>query len=174
MQKNKKNVLIFIQAIIIIILLFLLFQTNNSQKIVKDNTKSKISEFKIDESISNKNNPRRQVLPDFHALEKEFYMNLKYCTPAELATNTEWEFSIYGYKDNKCVFQERQDFYVMDCNLPTDIMEKYAEDGLKIIYALEDSKRQNKSGMVQSGQYIHEINNNRDFCTRYSVQKKQN
>ena len=171
MNKNIKNIIIIF---LVLVVCFLFYQIKLLKKEKNVYVQTKNIEYKIDESISNRNNKETKFFDDFSSFEKEFYMNLKYCTPAELATNTEWEFSIYGYKDNKCVFQERQDFYVMDCNLPTDIMEKYAEDGLKIIYELEDLKKQNKSGMVQSGQYIHEINNNKDFCTRYSVQKKQN
>lgn len=175
MNFDKKDFIILILIIVICIMLQYIFSLRLKSDDIKPQPKVKQEnnvEFKVDDSISNIKKPETKILPDTFALDNEFYKNLKYCTPIELATNTQLEYSIYGFKDNKCTFQYRMDFYVLDCALPTDILEKYADEGLQIQAELENLKKQNKTGFVKAGDYITDINNNSGYCKSYNKYSK--
>ena len=115
-----------------------------------------------------------QELMDFEQMDKKFYTYLENCEPLNIKTKNGYiEYIIDGITDDKCMFKHREiGFIDTICNLPMDITKKYSEEGMNIVRQLEELKAQNKTGFVDSSQYINDINNDKTYCRHEYYQPK--
>ena len=144
---------------------------NNNETIEKPQqtvSEQKIQERKqeIETTAENIKKKPVQKVQDFSQIDRIFYTKLLNCEQLDVATENGYiEYVIYGKEDGTCKFTNKQvGFADTICAIPMHIATKYAEEGLNEIRQLDELKRQNKSGFVQSSQFISDINNNRDYC----------
>ena len=119
-------------------------------------------------------NGMSEELVDYEEVDKIFYTNLQNCNSINILANPgHIGYIIEGIVDNKCLFRQRQvGFMDTICNLPMDMTQKYAEEGLNIARQLDELRSQNKSGFVDASQYINDINNDKTYCRHEYYQKK--
>ena len=104
----------------------------------------------------------------YEDVDREFYTSLKNCKPLNIEAEAgHVGYIINGIDENKCSFRKLSPGF-MDtvCNLPLDMTQKYAEEGLNFTRQLDELRAQKKSGSVQLSQYITDINNNKTYCKR--------
>lgn len=153
-------------------------QILSSKKTTNETNEQKIDyvlkpeENKFQQIVDVKNEVKPIKLSDFEELSKQFYTYLADCEPLNVVSSNEYEmYIIEGINGNNCHFKHRQvGFIDTICNLPMDIAKKYASEGLEEIRQLEELKAQNKTGFVQSSEYITNINNDKNYC-RYRQYK---
>ena len=116
-----------------------------------------------------------EELVDYEEVDKIFYTNLQNCEPINiLAKPGHIGYIIEGTVDGRCLFRQRQvNFMDTICNLPIDMTQKYAEEGLNISRQLDELRLQNKSGSVDASRYINDINNDKTYCKREYYQRKK-
>ena len=121
---------------------------------------------KKDSITEAKPNTKLQELMDFEQMDKKFYTYLQNCEPLNIKSKNGYiEYIIEGVFDNTCYFKHRQiGFMDTICNLPMNITKKYSIEGLKISKQIEELRIQNKTGFVNTGEFINKINNDKNYC----------
>ena len=111
-------------------------------------------------------NKKPSVKSDFEEMSRAFYTNLQTCEPLNIISENGYEeYIIEGIVNDKCYFKHRQvGFADTICNLPSGVYQKYAQEGLFDIQQLDDLKAQNKTGFVQTSQFLVDINNDKNYC----------
>lgn len=99
-------------------------------------------------------------------LEKAFYTNLQTCTAGDFQSRYTYGWHIYGQKDGKCSFENKDSAVDMKCLLPMNMAKKYALEALKV-YQVSEQK-----GFAPGSDYINKINNDKNYCTMTWKHKK--
>lgn len=130
--------------------------------------------FKKDSITEAKPNTKLQELMDFEQMDKKFYTYLQNCESLNIKSKNGYiEYIIEGVFDDMCYFKHRQiDFMDTICNLPMDITKKYSIEGLKVSKQIEELRIQNKTGFVNSSEFINKINNDKNYCKYKYYQSK--